>query len=282
MSNKLLITGILGFVMPGTAAQIVAGNVLAFCVLIGYLWFRPYREKAVFLVGFSAALVLSIFFYVALLIKTQVSYRCSCDSCEMGVNRASTYCKLSNVTQVTVFPNHDDIFYGAVVGILMCAVFVVPAIVIAHQLRWRLYQKDDNNLGGAAADPDRDPDNSLSRQSSGGESSSAGDLSMFEEAEDEADANVGANVAAEAVDVDGGGEDGEAVAGFAAAVHAAMAAAARSMPHSALRGPREKNGESERSAKVMWAGAVRAANRASQPSRVLFLPQPQDDAESDS
>lgn len=92
MSNKLLITGILGFVMPGTAAQIVAGNVLAFCVLILYLWFHPYREKAVFLVGFSAALVLSIFFYVALLIKTQVSYRRSlpCCSCEVGVKRANT------------------------------------------------------------------------------------------------------------------------------------------------------------------------------------------------
>ena len=107
-ANKLLITGALQFVSPGSTTQVFAGVVISFVSLQAYQRGLPYTNKAVRQIGFSAAMVLFLFFFFALLVKAGVA-----------------------------LTNNDTLFYGTIIGALSVAVFGVPAIIIAIRLYYK-------------------------------------------------------------------------------------------------------------------------------------------------
>ena len=107
VANKLVITGVLGFIAPGEQAQVVAGLGLTFLMLLAYQRVLPYHEKAYRGIGYAAAIQLFLFFALALMLKAGV-----------------------RVTQ------NDDSFFGAAVGVLFCSVFTLPVLIVARRLRW--------------------------------------------------------------------------------------------------------------------------------------------------
>ena len=107
--NKLMITGVLGFIAPGTEAQTVAGMGLTFLMMLGYQKALPYKEKTYRHIGYAASVTLFVFLVFALMLKAQV----------------------------TVGQDNNG-FYGGCIGILMCSVFVVPAVLVIKRLRWSL------------------------------------------------------------------------------------------------------------------------------------------------
>ena len=107
--NKLMITGVLGFIAPGTEAQTVAGMGLTFLMMLGYQKALPYKEKTYRHIGYAASVTLFVFLVFALMLKANV----------------------------TVGQDNNG-FYGGCIGILMCSVFVVPAVLVIKRLRWSL------------------------------------------------------------------------------------------------------------------------------------------------
>ena len=69
---KLLLTGVLKFIAPGTAGQIFSGMSIAFLSLLFYQYALPFADKGVRQIAFNATLVLFLFFLTALLIKSGV------------------------------------------------------------------------------------------------------------------------------------------------------------------------------------------------------------------
>ena len=69
---KLLLTGVLKFIAPGTAGQIFSGMSISFLSLLFYQYALPYADKGVRQIAFNATLVLFLFFLTALLIKSNV------------------------------------------------------------------------------------------------------------------------------------------------------------------------------------------------------------------
>ena len=72
-TNKFLITGVLGFINPGTVSQVVAGTYLTLAMFLLYQRLLPYSERWLRQMAWSAALVLYLFFTVALLLKSNIS-----------------------------------------------------------------------------------------------------------------------------------------------------------------------------------------------------------------
>ena len=98
---KLVLTSLLLFIVPGTAAQIVAGLSISFFVLQWYLRLLPYSEKVTRQVAYSSYLVIFLFFALALLLKMNVP----------------------------VTPN-DNLFYGTFCGILVFSLFGYPVMAV--------------------------------------------------------------------------------------------------------------------------------------------------------
>jgi len=105
--NKLLVTSVLGFIAPGGQAQVVAGAGYTFLLLLVYQRARPYAEKAYDTIGYACTVEIFLFFFVALMLKTNV------------------YVTADN-----------EAFYSAFVGVLFCAVFVFPVLIIVRRLAW--------------------------------------------------------------------------------------------------------------------------------------------------
>jgi len=121
--SKLLITGVLGFIAPGTQGQVVAGLGLTFLMLLAYQRVLPYCEKAYRHIGYAAAIEMYLFFALALMIKAQVK----------------------------VTPRNDE-FYSAAVGVLFCSVFVLPVLIIARRLRWPLEAEEEEEAEEAESE----------------------------------------------------------------------------------------------------------------------------------
>ena len=71
--NKFLITGVLGFINPGTVSQVVAGTYLTLAMFLFYQRLLPHSERWLRQMAWSAALVLYLFFSVALLLKANIA-----------------------------------------------------------------------------------------------------------------------------------------------------------------------------------------------------------------
>ena len=69
---KVVLTGLLLFVQPGSAAQIVAGLFLSLAFLLFYLKMLPYASKPVRQVAYCCSLIIFVFFIYALLLKMDV------------------------------------------------------------------------------------------------------------------------------------------------------------------------------------------------------------------
>jgi hypothetical protein len=120
--QKLVLTGILGFVAPGTQGQVVTGVGITFLMLLAYQKAQPYAEKAHRHVGYAAAIELFLFFTLGLWIKAGV----------------------------VVTPDNDA-FFSASIGVLCCCVFSLPVVIIVRRLRWSL--DDDEEEEDDCASP---------------------------------------------------------------------------------------------------------------------------------
>ena len=112
--QKLIITGILGFIAPGQPGQVVAGLGITFLFLLFYQRQLPYYHKTHRQIGYAAAVELPIFFVFALLLKTDI--------------------------RVT---SDDERFYDVCIGVLMCSVFVLPVLLLARRLRWSVEEEEE-------------------------------------------------------------------------------------------------------------------------------------------
>ena len=71
--RKLLLTSILTLIAQGTAAQIVAGVLIAFCALLLNLQLRPFASPALRAVNVMAQLNLFFVLFVGLCLKVQIN-----------------------------------------------------------------------------------------------------------------------------------------------------------------------------------------------------------------
>ena len=67
--NKLLLTGVLGLISPGTMGQVVAGLALTFCMLLLYQTAMPYTDKLLRRIFYAATIQLFLFFLFALMAR---------------------------------------------------------------------------------------------------------------------------------------------------------------------------------------------------------------------
>ena len=109
---RLLLTAVLPFIAPSNPAQLVAGAAIAFCAMLAAQHAVPYAARASRLASCGLHVVIVLFFYVALLLRMRVP--------------------------ITAGGATDGTFYGAVIGILLCAVFVGPlAALLDGPALWR-------------------------------------------------------------------------------------------------------------------------------------------------
>jgi hypothetical protein len=101
--HRFLLTCGLAFIAPGTGAQVFSGVAISLFVLLLYSFMLPHEARSVARSAYNAHLCILLLFLTGLLLK-------------MGVR----------------FAPDDTRFFGAVVGVLVCALFVVPALVAAH------------------------------------------------------------------------------------------------------------------------------------------------------
>jgi len=107
--NKLIITGVLGFIAPGTNGQVAAGMLMTFVMLLIYQGALPYSDKVYRHIGYGAAIQLFLFLVFALLLSADIKIT-------GGGVRA------------------DRLFYGACLGILTSSVFVLPVLLVLYRL----------------------------------------------------------------------------------------------------------------------------------------------------
>ena len=121
-----MITGVLGFIAPGTQGQVVAGLVISFLMLLGYQHAQPYAEKAYRHIGYAAAIELVLFFALGLMLKADIQ----------------------------VVPAHNHEFFASALGVLVCCVFVVPALIIARRIiaGGSLFEEETEEMEGAEAE----------------------------------------------------------------------------------------------------------------------------------
>jgi len=113
-ANKLIITGVLGFIAPGTQAQVAAGVGMTFLMLLMYQRALPYAEKTYCHIGYAASIELFLFLVFASWLT--VSYK--------------------------VAPENAA-FYGSAIGVLMVAVFALPVILVMRRLSWSLDEEEE-------------------------------------------------------------------------------------------------------------------------------------------
>lgn len=65
-ANKLIITGVLGFIAPGTQAQVAAGVGITFLMLLAYQKWLPYTEKCYRQIGYANAVEVFMFLTFAM------------------------------------------------------------------------------------------------------------------------------------------------------------------------------------------------------------------------
>ena len=120
---KLVLTSVLLFIAPGTAAQILAGVLITFLVLIIYLRMLPYAVKAVRRIAYACNLVIFLLMLLALGLKANVS---------VGNGRRS------------------DLFYSACVGLVIYALFAAPVVItlnsgimilVKHNVKHRMHRR---------------------------------------------------------------------------------------------------------------------------------------------
>ena len=106
---KLIITGVLGLIAPGTQSQVAVGMVITFLMLLFYQHAMPYKEKVFRNVGYFAAIELFVFLVLAMMLAADV--------------------------QITGSgPAADKAFYGVVAGVLTTSSFALPAVLVLHRV----------------------------------------------------------------------------------------------------------------------------------------------------
>ena len=99
---KLVLTSVLLFIAPGSAAQILAGVLITFLVLVVYLRVLPYAVKAVRRIAYACNLVIFLLMLLALGLKANVS-----------VGNA----------------HHTDLFYSTCVGLVIYSLLAAPVFI---------------------------------------------------------------------------------------------------------------------------------------------------------
>lgn len=112
--NKLLISGAIRFISPGTNTQVFSGLAITFGFLLLYQRILPYHEKAYRHIGLAASLILFLYFGFALLLKAEV--------------------------EITSNPS---LFYAVVFGALSISTFSVPAWIIFKRSFWSLEEIEE-------------------------------------------------------------------------------------------------------------------------------------------
>ena len=125
--NKLVITGVLGFISPGTEGQVAAGMLITFISLLLYQRALPYSEKVYRQIGYGAAIQLFVFLVFALLLSAKVPIN--------GHDTAA-----------------DTRFYGACLGVLTSSVFTLPVVLIIHRLFVASVEEEEGEEEEVAAD----------------------------------------------------------------------------------------------------------------------------------
>ena len=72
MCRKLLLTGVMALVRPGSVAQIVMGLLVAFAAMLLYAQLAPYASRGVNRLSFVAQVNVFLFLLVALLLHIRV------------------------------------------------------------------------------------------------------------------------------------------------------------------------------------------------------------------
>ena len=80
LARKLVLTGVLAAVSPGSATQVTIGCLIAFGMLMLFLRLRPYAVASMNTVGALAQVNLFMILYVALLLKVRVNGDATTDS----------------------------------------------------------------------------------------------------------------------------------------------------------------------------------------------------------
>ena len=118
---KLVITGVLAFIQPGTQTQIVAGILIVYlmqltfqcalhcaphCALSDSLArvSRPYVEKSYHRIAYAAIVQLFVFTVFALLLRYEVA--------------------------ITKKKETDRVLYDVLLGVLTCSVYFIPVVIV--------------------------------------------------------------------------------------------------------------------------------------------------------
>jgi hypothetical protein len=103
VAYRFLLTCVLSFIAPGSAAQVASGLAIALFMQLLYSFLLPHAANAVTRSAYNSHLCILLLFITGLLLKMHVR-----------------------------FTDRDVQFYGVIVGLLVCALFVMPALVAAH------------------------------------------------------------------------------------------------------------------------------------------------------
>ena len=119
---KLLISGVLGQISPGTQSQVVAGLGICFAYLLAVQVLQPHTQKPYRAIAACMAIELVVFLTLALMLKS-------------GVHVVA----------------NDYKFYQTCLAINVCSVFVLPTILLFRRLFWwGLPDERKVNTAGAA------------------------------------------------------------------------------------------------------------------------------------
>lgn len=102
---------------------------ISFSYLMAYQRRLPYATKCIRQCGFSSALIVFLYFLFALLIKAKVA----------------------------ISP-HDTAFYGAIIGILTCAIFSVPVFIVVRTARWSIVEVKEKEAASGGDGDEEDED----------------------------------------------------------------------------------------------------------------------------
>ena len=124
MANKLVITGLLGFIEVGSERQILFGLSYTFCALFLYVRYQPYTTVAYRMIGYAQSVSLFLYFLLALCLSSDI--------------------------QILPSVSGTREFYAAISSTLITAAMAVPALIVLHRLNWPLEKEEEEESPSSA------------------------------------------------------------------------------------------------------------------------------------